>query len=162
IDIAGDFVFTAAQRHLTQHQGPFGIRLQCRQDVANPAGSRRVELVDEDHVRDVVAVEEAQERADRHRAVYFGLADHGDDNGGLRHWASASPSIPSRPLRSASDGSRYGPMVASVGIEGNRNLAAASPGSGRKSGRILQPLWRGPAFAGTPARRLRQGATGAV
>ncbi len=82
IDIAGNLALAAAQRHLAQHQGPLGVGLQRRQDIAHPPGAGGVELVDKDHVRDVVAVEEAQQRANRDGAIDLGLADDDHDIGG--------------------------------------------------------------------------------
>ncbi len=80
IDIAGDFRLGPAQRHLAQHQRAVGHRLQRRQHVAHPR-IRGIELVDVEHVRDVVAGEKAQQRADRDRALDLGLAHHDDDVG---------------------------------------------------------------------------------
>ena len=57
--------------------------LQCREHVAHPS-ARGVELVDENHVRDLVAAEKAQERAHRHRPLDLGLA-HDDDGVGHQH-----------------------------------------------------------------------------
>ena len=82
IDIAVDRL-GGAQRHLAQDQGLIGMGLQCREHVAHP-GARGVELVDENHVRDLVAAEKAQERAHRHRPLDLGLA-HDDDGVGHQH-----------------------------------------------------------------------------
>ena len=82
IDITVDRL-GGAQRHLAQDQGLIGMGLQCREHVAHP-GARGVELVDENHVRDLVAAEKAQERAHRHRPLDLGLA-HDDDGVGHQH-----------------------------------------------------------------------------
>ena len=82
VHIAGN-LFALADGHLAQHQRALRNRLIGLQHIAHPHFGR-VHLVDEQHVRDGVLVQEMQQRGDGQRALWLGFAD---DDGNIRHHA---------------------------------------------------------------------------
>jgi hypothetical protein len=86
VDEAGHLV-TVADRHLAQHQRPGRDRLERVHQVLH-AHVDLVHLVDEEHVRDLVVVEEAEDRPQGKGPLQLRLGDH-DRNVG-RHQGVAA------------------------------------------------------------------------
>ena len=81
VDIADRLALGIGQRYLAEHQGLLRHRLQRRHHFAD-ARRRRVHLVDEDHVRDLVVVQKLEERAQGEDPLCFRLADQNRHIGG--------------------------------------------------------------------------------
>ncbi len=101
IDIAGDGL-ALADRHLAQHERALRVGLQRRNGVAHAAGEG-VDLVDEQEVRDRLALQVAQQRREHHRLLRRRLADDDREVGdaetgaGLVHELDRAGAVEQRP-----------------------------------------------------------------